>query len=276
VPQRADVDNFYGRAVESGFVTVTQHDPNASLIDLFLDQKKQRQYQPKLFYEGQELGYYFPSSHEQVPSHHSPVEIKGKDGETLKSLAFKIDREQTAKMPDRPEIIIEINKDFVPALLGSALKAAHLTMFYHFQYEWLNLAAGKDLAIILAKFFREQHDNTENLAEETAKYFGAPLIKQMVKPFIPVGGFDLLSGTLLDKRCIAFIDSNDTAFVFGVVVKAKDHLFMVFVPAEYETINTYFDFLKCPATSVAMHIVEWTGDAWKQIHVGRMAYKANE
>ncbi len=88
VPQREDVDNFFGSVVEADFVAVVKY-RESDLLDIWLDPISQRQHRPKLELDGKTVGYYFPEVVGQIPAAHTTATLLGADGESICRVALK-------------------------------------------------------------------------------------------------------------------------------------------------------------------------------------------
>ena len=276
VPQRKDIDGFYGSRAEAAFIACIQ-DRGIDTATLLTDKDKHKKHDPKIVFDGNVIEHYFPKDFSKIPADHAQARFVGGDGEILRDVAFKLTPEQLDAMEtlagEGKGLEVVIDKDYLPAMTAALLKAAHLTMFAMFRYEWVFSVSGRDLAAILRKFYLENCSKPKAEVDGPLKeYFSQHL--QMVKPFYAADS-SLLAGTINDNRIITFVNGNNRPYLMGIVVKVGGDTFVVFVPASDDTINTYFDFLKCPPASVAMHIVELKDGAWQGIAARRMSFESN-
>src|SRR5262249_7553044 len=133
---------------------------------------------------------------------------------------------------------------FVPAIIASVLKAAHLTMFNLIGYKHVFSTAGLYLAGILRDFYEKfKHSTKRNLAGDLAAAFRphASLISPMI-----LKNPSVLAGTAIDNRLVAAIGGTEGMFATGVLIPANpDDAFCVWLPSGHgKTIDTYFGFLK--------------------------------
>jgi hypothetical protein len=117
---------------------------------------------------------------------------------------------------------------FVPAIIASVLKAAHLTMFNLIGYKHVLSTAGLYLAGILRDFYEKfKNSKKRSLADELAAAFRphASLISPMILKTPSV-----LAGTAIDNRLVAAIGGTDGLFATGVVIPASpDDAFCVWL-----------------------------------------------
>jgi len=276
VPQRSDVDRFYGSRAEAAFIACLQ-DRGIVTTALLLDKDKSKKHGPKIIVDGNVIEHYFPKDLSKIPADHAKARFVGGDGQILRDVAFKLTPEQLDAIEklagEGKELEVVIDRDYLPAFTAALIKAAHLTMFALFRYEWVFSVSGCDLAAILRKFYLENCDKPKAQVDGPLKeYFSKHL--QMVKPFFAVDP-SLLAGTINDRRIVAFVNGNNRPYLIGIMVKVGDDTFVVFAPASDDTIDTYFSFLKCPPASVAMHVLELKDGAWHGIAARRMEFEGN-
>lgn len=277
MPQRKDVDNFFGSIAEADFITVVE-DRERDPTLILRNKKKNQKLRPKFMVDGNVIEHYLPCDPSAVPRHHSRARLIGDNKEIHLELAFKLTPQQLDELESLAnqgkQLEIVIHKDYLPAAIASVLKAAHLTMFGMFGYQWVFSLAGRDLAQILRKFYWE-HLTTPRaeIAGPLREYF-APYA-DMVKPFVGINP-EVLGGTINDKRIVAFMDNKDRPFVVGIIVTAGTGTFSVLVPAGDTTIDTYFSFLKCQPASVALHVLEMRDEGWHVVSIHRVGFGPNE
>jgi hypothetical protein len=277
VPQRKDVDNFFGSIIEADFIAVVE-DRESDPTRILLDKKKSKQHRPKFMVEGNVIEHYLPRDMSAVPEHHSRARLIGDNNEIRLDLAFKVGPtelealEVLANQGKQLEIVIDRN--YLPAAVASVIKAAHLTMFGMFGYEWVFSLAGRDLAQILRRFYLKYRKTPKAEIEGPLREYFSPHA-QIVKPFVGIDSA-ILGGTINDKRVVALMDNKDRPFAAGIMVKAGKGTFSVLVPAGDATINTYCSFLKCPPASVALLVLEMQDGMWHRISAHRVAFEPNQ
>lgn len=250
VPQRKDVDNFYGSAVEADLVTVVE-DRGKNPFSIWLDPEMRKRHRPRLEYNGQPWGHYFPKGDSPKVQGQTPVLLEGPDGSTHK-IVVKVDADVLMGADDAKVNLI-IERDFRPPVTASMLKAAYLTMFLIFGYDHVFRSSGLFLASILRDFYEQFKPPTRIAKEDVEDYF-LPY-SRMISPLV-VADKTLLQGSIVDRRFIACVSMSKENFALGVIVKAKDDMFCVFLPTD-QGINTYFSFLNEPPPSIAGRITQY-------------------
>jgi hypothetical protein len=253
VPQRADVDNFYGWLAEAEFIGIVQ-DHGKDVLQLWLDPQLRRKHRPRLESEGQQLEAYFPKSHSGV-SGQSPVTMVGEDGSTMCHFVIKASPEEIDALAGRKMELV-VDRDYRPAVIASVLKAAHLSLFKMLGYRHVFSPAGLYLGDILGRFYREHKGKSKKELEgPLEEYFRQ--FEGMVTPIV-IQDQSLLKGTDVDNRVLACLAGSGGMFSLSVVVKAADHEFCVFLPGDDgKTIDTYFSFLKEPPGSTAVKLLQF-------------------
>jgi len=248
VPQRADVDNFYGSATEADFVGVIQ-DRKKSPIELWLGQSSRQRHKARMEFEGQRLEHYFPKTLSKVAGQ-TPVTLVSSNDEHICDFVVKLSADDLMAL-DGSDIQIVVDRDYRAAVVASVIKAAHLTLFNLLGYHHVFSPAGILLADILKSFFL-QHRSTprKQLGNPVESYF-RPLAC-MVLPLI-TRDVSRFQGTLIDNQVLGCFGATAGVFAIGVIVRAGEDVFCVFVPnGDGSTIDTYFSFLCEPPTSCAV------------------------
>ncbi len=276
VPQRKDVDNFFGSIAEAGFVACLE-DQKMDVVRALMDKSKHKRLNWKFMVDDDVIGHYFANDPAKVPGHHSSGKLIGPNNEIIPDVVFKLSPDELKNLEDAEaagdSLTVVIDHDYLPEMTASLIKAAHLTMFGMFGYEWVFSVPGKDLAAVLRPFYLQHRGKKKvDVDGPLRDYFSKHA--QMVKPFSSVDS-SLLGGTLNDNRVTAFVDGNDRPYVVGIIVKAGLDTFTIFAPAGHENIDTYYNFLKSPPASVSMHILELIGHQWQIVHSRRMAFEPN-
>jgi hypothetical protein len=127
-PQRQDFDNFFGSRVEADFISAVQ-DHTKTAFEKWIDPKLNRRYRPKLFSKGEAVEHYLTKEIKPVPGQ-TPLLVTNACGDILgKFLIKKAPDEVKALHATDLQVAAEPPATFVPAIIASVLKAAHLTMF---------------------------------------------------------------------------------------------------------------------------------------------------
>jgi hypothetical protein len=253
LPQRKDVDNFFGAAVEAGFTGVVQ-DRGKTSFEKWLDPAARKRHKPRIEFEGETLEHYFPIDGQRGPGH-TQVTVIGDAGEKICNVIVKKSREEMVGLHGK-DVRLVIKRDYRPEVIGSLLKAAHLTLFQLLGYRHVFSPTGIYLADILRRFYLIGRDTNPG-----------ELGKQLAAHFLPHGGMILpilvrdasvLGGTVKDGRVLMCIGGSEGAFALGVVVVAGSEAFCVFLPTDDgRTISTYFSFLNEPPESIAVRLLEY-------------------
>lgn len=244
VPQRKDVDAFYGSAVEADLVAIIQ-DRGKNPFEIFFDRSLREKHRPKLMCGSESWGYYFPKKSAPPVAGHSPLLVIDQNDNPVCNLALKVAPERL--MDVKPgEIQLVVERDYRPPVLASMLKAAHLTMFHIMGYDHVFRSCGLFLADILKQFYI-QNQGSHGVSEETIdRHFRR--YENMISPLI-VENDNWYQGTIKDRMFLALLTGRGEVFALGVIVRAGTDRFCVFLPTDC-CINTYFSFLNEPAVSV--------------------------
>jgi len=246
VPQRADVDNFYGSVVEADFMAAVR-DRERDPIELWLDRDASRKHRPKLEIGGEQLEHYFSRDKPPGGSGRIGGHLVAEDGSLLTELVLKIDSEKLAEM-DGKLMDIVVDRDYRGAAIASALKAAHLTMFRIFEYEYVFSAAGLFLGDILREFFEANRGKPQSeLTTIVGDYF-RPF--ERISSVLQQSG-ERLESTVTNNEFLCCVGASGPVFAVGVVIRAGTDTLCVFLPAgDGKTINTYFSFMNERPASV--------------------------
>ena len=251
VPQRKDVDNFFGSAVEADLITVVE-DRGKNPFSIWLDPELRKRHRPKLEYDGKKWDHYFPKNGVAPKVEgHTPFIVEGPDGSTHR-MVVKVAPDVLVGA-DSAKVNLVIEHDYRPPVTASMIKAAHLTMFDIFGYDHVFRSSGLFLASILGDFYEQFKPPKKVTSKDVEDYF-LPY-SRMISPLV-VEDKTLLQGSIVDRRFIACVSMSKETFALGVIVKAKDEMFCVFLPTD-QGIDTYFSFLNEPPPSIAGRITQF-------------------
>jgi hypothetical protein len=251
IPQRKDVDNFYGAITEADFIEVIQ-DQGKTPFEKWLDPKMNRRHRPHLEANGKKLDYYFPKKLTDVLGH-TPIQIVTPAGETISNVVIKTSKEEMRNLPNM-QIQVVVDRDFRPAVIASVLKATHLTMFNMIGYRHVFSPGGHYLASILRDFYQMEIPDEPGAQEASLLNHFQPL-EGLIAPAI-LQDKSFLAGTVTDNRVLACMGSSEGMFSIAVVIQAGADAFFVFLPAECN-IDTYLGFIKEPNTSIRVKLMEY-------------------
>jgi hypothetical protein len=256
VPQRQDFDTFFGSKVEADFISAVQ-DRSKAAFQKWIDPKLNRRYRPQLYSKGVPVEYYIPKQFKAGPGH-TPLLVTSTGGDILCNLVIKKAPDEVKELHGTDLQVVAVPPvTFVPAIIASVLKAAHLTMFDLIAYKHVFSAAGLYLAHILRGFFEKfRYSKKRSLSKELTAAFRphASLISPMI-----LKDPSVLAGTAIDNRLLAAIGSTEGMFAIGVLIPAgPDDAFCVWLPSGHgKTIDTYFCFLRQPPPSIAVRTIQF-------------------
>ena len=253
VPQRKDVDNFYGTVAERALVTAIE-DRNKDLVEVLMNPQLRRKLRPTLEFQGKKLEYYLPQKKSKQVKGHKLLKLAGVDGTTICDLAIKTAAHKLIPSEGN-KIEIVVQRDFRPPVVAAMLKAAHLTLFQMLGYKHVFSPTGIFAGDILGKFF-DKYKTPRNVTKKIMDdYFGRQ--SNMVAPLYEEGE-QLLRGTATDKRLIVALSATLGPFAIGVVVKAGSKKFCVLLPTDSgKSIDIYFSFLKEPPPSIVARFMQF-------------------
>lgn len=236
VLQRADVDNFFGTVIESDFCAVLNAD-KPTVEQVLLNPHLSRKIPVKLFHENKEIPFYIDKGKSSLS--HPTLTLQ--DGDTaIVKLKLKVSSDE---LPDAGPIHFEMGRDFVPEATAAYIKAAHLTMFSLFGYDYCESASGVEMARILKTFYCE----AKELEGKERKALVESYFSEYSGMILPVHGFnpEVVNGSVEDKRYFFCKGASGDIFAFGVLVRANSHMAVVFLqPDKVERFDTYFGFVK--------------------------------
>ncbi len=267
VPQRQDFDNFFGSRVEADFVSAVQG-RSKTAFQKWIDPTLNRRYRPQLFSKGVAVEHYMTKEIKPAVPGQTPLVMTTEGGDILGNLVIK-------KAPDElkalhatdMQVVAVPPSTFVPAIIASVLKAAHLTMFNLLGYGHVFSTAGLYLAGILREFYEKfRGTKKRSLAREIAAAFlpHASLISPVI-----IKNPSVLAGTVMDNRLLVAIGGTEGIFATGVLIPAgPDDAFCVWLPSgQGKTIDTYLGFLKEPPPSIAVKLVHFCpADGQQEAH----------
>lgn len=227
--QRKDVDGFFGAYFESDFSDLQY--ANLSPIDILLDDKLRKRFDPRILLNGTEVEY-FPMRDSQIPQDFTPIQVNNTPF-VLKKPLSEVSAEQQHKWEVDP------SKDIRLAALVSLLKAAHLTLFDLLGYRYVCSAGGYFVGRqILGEFFLNNNGKSKAEILENAHSF-FPEFANMLRPVKPSNHG--LEGTLTDKKVFLCLTGNDTVWAMIVFVKTAHMLHSILLPViEYADIASHF------------------------------------
>jgi hypothetical protein len=261
VPQRKDVDNFFGSAVEADLVTIIRN-KGKKLTDILRDTKVKGKIKPKLLDNETVIGHYFPKPGAPSVGGHTVAKLID-NGQSICNLAIKKAENDLLSLTDS-DLAFVIDADFQPEVTASMIKAAHLTLFKLFGYKHVFSVTGCYLASILRDFFEKYKPPAKCQETHVADYFCR--FESMVVPILKA---ERLKGTATDNRLLSVFGSSGNIYAMGVIVNAGEDTFCVFVPGMESAIDTYFSFLEERPKSIAVKVTQlFQATASEETHFG--------
>lgn len=259
VPQRADVDSFYGSVAEADFkIAADIIDGSLSFSDLLVA-RPARAPKVQLQVAGKNVDYYFPKSGADPVPGHTVGQLHV--GAEERPVAFKISEEELFSQDER-EFKVVLDHDATPEVTATVLKAAYLTLFAIEGYHCTVTAAGQLLSDILrAPIVGGRGKRPGQLRTDIRKHFST--YTNMIRPVIRPDGASF-NGSILDRRFFACLGASGRVFAVGVLVPMKSDFFCVFLPTDQDPqLTTYTGFLNEPPPSVSTTLMEAvrTGDS---------------
>jgi hypothetical protein len=250
VPQRKDVDGFFGSVVEPEFIQIMQ-DRGRNPFEIWLDPKLSRKHRPKLTYAGETWEHYFTKSSAKPVQGHTSLIVTNNEHKPICNLNLNLNLKVS---PDRVlaakdgEVELVVERDYRPAVIASVLKAAHLTMFHIMGYVHVLSAGGIYVADILKQFYL-LHGGKHGVSEANVERYFLKYETMMAPLFVENDAW--FRGTIEDNLFLTLLTSHNEVFALGVIVRAGPDRFCVCLPTDCgKTINTYVSFLNEPPPSV--------------------------
>lgn len=255
IPQRKDIDNFYGSLFETYFITAVKAKV-PSAVEVLLDPDLSREIPVEVSVAGEKVQHYEYRG-DKAPSH-SIIQLRDGD-EKVADLVLKISEKVLQASGNK--IQIAINRNFVPEATASLLKAAHLTMFSTLGYRYVFSPAGNTLAEILRAFYEKNAKKSRQEKTDAAREY----FSQKAGMILPLKEFDeqLIKGSLEDRRFLICIGSSGKPFALGVLVRTDDLMHIVFLPPDNaDNMGVYLEFVKnMYKKTFRYHLVDFIPDS---------------
>ena len=253
VPQRADVDNFYGAIVEGDFSAVVK-DRTKSFPEIVMSSKHSQQFRPQIMLDGKVVEFFVPQSPSKFGGH-TPVQIiAGDNDELVGNIVVKLSPDEMMRLADK-KLNWVVERDFRPAVTASVLKAAHLILFRMLGYNHVFSPSGLYLSQILRDFYLANRQRRKrDLRVPVEDYFSK--FENMILPLDPRSS--RVEGTITDNVALACIGASGGIFALAVFVRAAADVFCVFLPNDNASaVGTYFSFLNDRPRSFAAKFVRF-------------------
>jgi hypothetical protein len=252
--QRADVDNFYGRAFEGDFVDIKYR--GQQLTDDVLGERiLSKKLRPIIQIAGEKVQHFVATG--PIPGHFTEVSVNGTDGPVRLGLKIRPDNALSTS-----EWRIAIEKDIRLPALASMLKTAHLTLFEMLGYRYALSAGGYFLGWnILGEFFLNNKDRSKSVILAN----GLSHFRQFANMMRPVlNPPPDLRGTAADQVVFVCRCDADTPWGIIVFVKTSHLVHSVLVPVfEGESSAARFTaFLKGEGCRIRANRCRFDGQNW--------------
>ena len=245
VPQRADVDNFFGSHFEADFLAIDKK-IGRSPFTIFIDKDLRRLFNPKLLLNGEEVDNYLPQPSNVIPDEHLEVTIID-DGQSAPVVLKPTPSQRLAVHDGRFQI--DVSKDVPIQAFVSLLKAAHLTLFHLMGYNYALSPGGcflgrQLLGELLLKTRKLNPTETVEIAVEHYRPF-----HNMVRVSIP--STTSFKGTVTDRLANAIMDGN-RVWALQVFVRAGHDIGLVMIPTldHPDSITEFRQFLSAEGSTL--------------------------
>jgi hypothetical protein len=253
VPQRKDVDGFFGAMVEADMIAAIRN--RGKPLDEILGRGAvRREMRPRFETpDGTTVGFYIPKDGQALPAGHTPSSIHFDDGTEI-AVTMKGSREQLTRDGELNGLV---EVDCLYEATAAALKAAHLTCFRLYGYRYVFSYVGRWVALPLREFFfQHRHTKKKDIHEALFQRF-APYLPMLRPMCSPSGGTLPFDGSVSDGNIRHLLTGEGKVFSYGVVLRMHNDLYTVFLPGEAEMQEIYDGFLASPPPSVCVGIGPW-------------------
>lgn len=233
VPQRKDVDNLFGKTVESHLIGCVKFF-GLSASDALHDSEAGKFLKPGFEFQGETVESYFPTVRKNAAKpiskgdSDSLIELVDRQGQS-RFLALKVPPEELASSGDSFVLHVEYKKSFGFSAIACAMHSAHLTMFRIFGYRYINSAGGLQIQNPLLAFFERCNGRKGIDIEGEAKGVFAEYCN-VVLPLASQGELPLV-GTVDDNRFLTVTDTTGKMLLLGVIVNLAGQLTVVWLPS---------------------------------------------
>jgi hypothetical protein len=251
--QRADVDNFYGSAVEADFATLVKT-WSAGLRGVIADPDLYKALRPRITVDGEECGHYAYHGHKGAD--HTPLLVECGEDDPIRLVLRKSPESVAADQHRRWTFAVE--RDFRICALASLIKSAYLTLFHLLGYRYALSAGGLAISYeVLGRFYHENREKDRAAVRAAAIEFFKPY-RSMMRPLHVLSGTPP-RGTLEDNRAWMCFGSSGRPFGMVVLVRTDAALHAVLLPgfSHPDSVELYLDFLRNDKESIRAHECEF-------------------
>lgn len=252
--QRKDVDEFYGSRFEADFADIQLI--GKSLPEVLADSSRSQRIRPKMYVDKEPVGVF--ATKKGVPPQFTPLQFEG----TPALFGLKMNP-AAVQASEGKNWEIEVSRDLRLPALVSAIKAAHLTLFYLLGYRYVLSLAGRYIGPeILGKFFVENRTKSKPEVLDNAPSFFCEFF-HMVRPLVSPG-FDS-RGSVQDRAFKMCMGSSGRPWALLVFVKAENHVQGILVPIFElpEQAATFVEFLRNDSSTIQVADCYLRNDKWE-------------
>jgi hypothetical protein len=253
VPQRKDVDNFFGSVAEAAFGTLIET-KGKNVKDIFVDHKLRDKVRPTLVVGDKEREFYVPDpdkrNHHKKPRSHVLAQMQHSSKDPFDFVLKMGLDEVVAAQAENWEFIA--SKDCRLSAVISLIKAAYLTLFHMFGYGYALSGAGHSVGVrILGDFYQKCNGKPKLAKTEARDWFQQ--YAHMVRPVQSLDGITW-QGTIEDNIAITCHTLGGARFALGVLVRTNEDMHVVLMPVfdDLEAVPLYVNFLKNDIESIGI------------------------
>ncbi len=254
--QRKDIDNFYGWAFESDFVDLHKF-TDISPAQILTDKRYSKKFNATVLKNNEPVDHLFAP--QGVPQQFTEVQLE--NIETSTPFGLKIHPNEFMSVKDQ-HWEIEIYRDIRLAMIVSAIKAAHLTLFEMLGYRYVKRGAAYFIGRqILGEFYLQNVNKSKADVLKAAHTYFLPYV-HMVRPLI--SGTDS-KGTISDNNLYICMGSSGLPWAMIVFIKTSSLVHSVMIPIfdDPEQVVTFMDFLKNDHSNVQVASCHFERNQWE-------------
>lgn len=258
VPQRKDVDSFFGRTVEIAYINSVRAYPK-SLFEIFQHPDLRRFVKPTLDIGGHKLEYYAVETDDEgcaagnMSNNHALMQLENPDG-SREHFGLKVDGEGLALLSAENQIQATAEVDCSACAVACLLHSAHLTMFKMLKYRYVFSSGGMFLANILRDFYLKYRDNRHlDIPTIANNYFEQ--YRNLVRPLSERPKWS--HGTVSDNKMLVWEDTSGRHLAFGVMVNVSGMMHIVWLQSnDPEAVPEFLSLFTSPPQFMVLRVVE--------------------
>jgi len=227
VPQRGDIDHWYGSIAEAEFGTMLEAKA-AGLRGVVTDDELRKQVKPKILVDGKECRYY-PYQEGKSSPHHAHIELTPEGSNEVVRLVLAKSPSQMAEDQGKSWSMV-VDRDWRPPMIVSIIKAAYLTLFHMLRYGYALAPCGLEIGrYTLGRFYEENKGKSREEVRAAITTYFRPYrhIVRLIREF----GGEAPRGTVEDNQVGICFGSSGNPFAMMVFVRIDRDVFAVLMPA---------------------------------------------